>query len=281
MRACWSGLLIIASVGCSARFVEFTATPDGGTLASAGDVPTLDTQGSSDDLDNTIVYAHSDTTLYAVDPRTNAFSTVGTFTFPSGDTNSHTMTDLAVDASGNVVCTSANALWQVNPNTALCTLMTTLPSGHSFVGLTYVPVGVLDPAQEVLVGGATDGSYWQININTGAVTQLGQFQDGWQLSGDIVSIAGGQTWATVRRSSDSDDSLATLDPTSGALTILGDTHHESIFGLAYWRTTLYGFTHDGEFLTINSETGEAHVVSTPVMQFSGAGVTTLAPTAPP
>src|SRR5437773_2467576 len=52
--------------------------PDGFAPRDIG--PPIDT-GVSNDM--TIVYAHSDTILYAVDPRTNAFSTVGTFAFPA------------------------------------------------------------------------------------------------------------------------------------------------------------------------------------------------------
>ena len=51
---------------------------------------------------------------------------------------------------------------------------------------------------------------------------------------------------------------------------------ELMFGVGYWRQTLYGFTRTGEFITINTRTGVGRRVSTPTMQFSGAGVTTIA-----
>jgi hypothetical protein len=230
-------------------------------------------------LDMTIVYAHSDTTLYAVDPRTNAFSTVGMFAFPT-DGHQHAMTDIAVDAAGNVVGVTGDALYAVNEHTAACTLLAALPGMHQFVGLTYLPVGVLDPANEVLVGGATDGTYWRIDATTGNATQLGQFQGGWGLSGDIVSVAGAATYATVRRSTSATDSLAIIDPRTGAVTILGDTRFSRIFGLGYWRSTLFGFTRTGQFIIINATNGSARMISMPAMQFSGAGVTTVAPVAP-
>jgi hypothetical protein len=139
---------------------------------------------------------------------------------------------------------------------------------------------VLDARAEVLVGGATDGTYWRIDATTGAATMLGTFQGGWGLSGDIVSIAGAATYATVRRSTTMNDSLATIDPRTGAVTIVGDTGFSQIYGLGYWRATLFGFTRSGQFLIIDARTGRGRLVGTPTMQFSGAGVTTLAPVAP-
>ena len=72
-----------------------------------------------------------------------------------------------------------------------------------------------------------------------------------------------------------------MNPTTGELTIIGSTNFDRIFGLAYYRNTLYGFTRDGEFISMNITTGRGTLVSMPVPQFYGAGVTTIAPTAPP
>lgn len=239
----------------------------------------------------TIVYAHSETTLYAVNPRTNALTTVGTFTFPSGDRNNHSMNDLAVDADGRVVGNTQDALYQIDPDTAACTLISTLPDGN-FVGLTYLPVGVIaGSTSEVLVGGARSGTYWRIDPATGRTTQLGQLRrtsgsstTNYALSGDFVSVTGAGTFATVRASnasSSSHDQLASVNPANGQLTILGNTNFDGIFGLAYYRDTLYGFTRTGQFIEINIRTGAGTMVSMPVTQFYGAGVTTIAPTAPP
>lgn len=249
------------------------------------DVPVIPITDTGPSLDSTIVYAHSNTTLYTVDPHTMppTFMTVGMFTFPAGDTNAHTMTDLAVDATGGVVGVTQNALFHINPTTADCTLLSTLPGSHGFVGLTYVPAGVLDPGNEVLVGGATDGTYWRIDTSSGAATMLGTFRGGWLLSGDLVSIAGAATYVTVRQSSTATDSLATLDLATGNLTIIGDTGFHSLYGIGYWRSTLFGFSHSGQFITIDVHTGVGHMVSMPVPStagFSGAGVTTVAPVAP-
>jgi hypothetical protein len=289
--ACLSALLVAACSG-PVRYEFDVATVDAATTpdAATADAPTV--QDGIVPLDAapppqvTLVYAHTDTVLYAVDPTTNMVRVVGTFGFPT-DGHMHEMTDLAVDADGRVVGSTRDALYQVNPTTAACTLLAPLPGDRGFVGLTYLPVGVLDDHNEVLVGGAQDGTYWRIDPRTGDATMVGRFRDNWQLSGDIVSIAGAATYATVRHAptggAPQPDSLATIDPRTGAVTIIGtNTGFSRIFGLGYWRSTLFGFTRDGEFIIIDATTGRARLVSTtmPVAPFAGAAVSTLAPVAP-
>mgnify|MGYP003374786238 CR=1 FL=1 len=282
--------------GCSDEPTRFTPTLDdagvdaGPSLTDAevtidrGVIPIRDTGPS---LDQTIVYAHSATLLYAVNPRTNALRTVGTFTFASGDRNNHVMNDIAVDADGTLVGSTQDALYRINTSTASCTLIAPLPDGN-FVGLTYLPVGVIpNTTGEVLIGGVSGGDFWRIDATTGRATRLGQLHRNsteYALSGDFVSIAGAGTFATVRAtnaSSTSSDQLASVNPSTGEVNILGNTGFDRIFGLAYYRNTLYGFTRDGEFISINIRTGVGTLVSMPAPQFYGAGVTTIAPTAPP
>lgn len=287
----------VVAAGCSDEPARFTPDLDAGVdapgVADDVEVPAdrgvIPIRDNGPSLDQTLVYAHSETVLYAVNPRTNALTRVGMFTFPRGDTNNHSMNDIAVDADGTLVGNTVDALYRIDPLTAACTLVAALPDGN-FVGLTYLPAGVLAGSTgEVLVGGARDGTYWRIDTATGRSTRLGQLRRGstsYALSGDIVSIVGAGTFATVRAAnaaSTSTDQLASMNPATGELTLLGDTRFERIFGLAYYRNTLYGFTRDGEFISMNIRTGAGARVSmpSPVVPFYGAGVTTLAPTAPP
>ena len=290
-------LVSVTAVGCSdepSRFVPVLddAGVDAGpsltdveVTIDRGVIPIRDTGPS---IDQTIVYAHSATLLYAVNPRTNDLRTVGLFTFASDDRNNHVMNDVAVDADGTLVGNTQDALYRIDTGTAVCSLIATLPDNHNFVGLTYLPSGVLPGTTgEVLVGGARDGTYWRIDPSTGRSTALGQLRVRsalYGLSGDFVSTAAG-TFATVRAAnatSGSHDQLANMNPQTGELTLpSGNTGFDGIFGLAYYRDTLYGFTRAGEFIRINIRTGVGTLVSRPAPQFYGAGVTTLAPTAPP
>ena len=289
---------VVALVGCGddgpVRFTEpdaavaDVASPDADDALTAFEAPPpLDVRPSdgADPGGATLVYAHSDDTLYTVDPTTRMVQRVGTFQFPM-DGNPHGMTDLAVDAMGRLTGVTEGAVYAIDPLSARCSLLRALPVADRrvFVGLTWLPAGVLDPDAEVLLGGATDGSLWRINPTTGQTARVGALPTGWGISGDIVSIRGAATYATVRPTTGSSttDTLVTLSfGASVTMRRVGDIGFRSLYGLGYWRSTLYGFTRPGRLITINVNTAAATPQSMPAMQFSGAGVTTVAPVAPP
>ncbi|MBI5512392.1 MAG: hypothetical protein HY909_01410 [Deltaproteobacteria bacterium] len=303
-RLAWAVLVGVGGCGSEpSPFVQGDASgvqdtaeevSDGAVEDAPGDRPVVPVRDTGPGLDQTVVYAHSDTVLYSVDPRSLAVRMVGTFSFLPGDMNQHGMTDLAVDAEGRITGVTRDALYRIDDRTARCTLITALDraltGSDAFVGLTYLPAGTLDPVNEALVGGTTGtsgGTLWRIDPATGRSTMLGRLRAGgmsYNLSGDLVSVLGAGTYVTLRRlnaTSTDSDLLATVDVRTGELRVLGATGFDRIFGLAYWRATLYGFTREGEFLTLDARTGRGMRASMPAMQFSGAGVTTLAPTAPP
>jgi hypothetical protein len=165
---------------------------------------------------NYLVYASTDTTLFALDPADPqlALFKVGDFecTGPNGPHSS--MLDIAVDrfqhlwgvtshavmpllaAGGTVHCGEDVSLISADPGLDVPT----------FYALTFAPVGVLDPQKEVLVAGNSAGELWSID-GGGTTTIRGTFgvvpsDDGhghpydpanvgkaWELSGDIVFLA--------------------------------------------------------------------------------------------
>ena len=234
--------------------------------------------------DEVIVWAHSAETLYGFDPRTNTVSTVGDFMDPDG-VPVVTVTDLAVDRDGRVLVCDYTSLYEVDPETALATHVADFPlnKGVRFFGLTFLPVGVLDADQETLVGATSTGEYYRLDPDTGAVNLLGQFSDGYVLSGDIVSVAGAGTFATVKRADIDTDVLVELDPETGEVTPIGsEIGFVSLFGLGYWRSRLFGFSSHGELVEIDIDRGTGELVTdqTGTDQFWGAGVTTIAPVGP-
>lgn len=234
--------------------------------------------------DEVIVWAHSATTLYAFDPRENTVTPVGDFVAPNGDAVED-MTDLAVDKDGRVLTCSNLSLYEVDPETAVATLLAPFPleAGVRFYGLTFLPEGVYDDARETLVGATSNGEYFRVDAVTGAADLIGQFSDGFVLSGDIVSVDGAGTYATVKRDDIDTDVLVELDPTTGDVTRIGsEIGTVSLFGLGYWRQHLYGFSSRGELIDIDIDTGLGQVVTaeTGTDQFWGAGVTTIAPVGP-
>jgi len=292
-----AALTLAALAGCGddtpVRFTEQDAAMSDVAAVDADDAamgfeapPPLDVRPADGDTPGTVlVYAHSDDTLYTVDPTTRMVQRIGMFQFPT-DGNMHSMTDLAVDAMGRITGVTEDALYTIDPLSARCTLIRALPVADRrvFVGLTWLPAGVLDAGAEVLLGGATDGSLWRINATTGQTARVGALPTGWGISGDLVSIRGAATYATVRRTTGTSttDTLVTLTfGSSVQMRTIGEVGFRSLYGLGYWRQTLYGFTRAGELISIAASTGRGTRVSMPAMQFSGAGVTTVASIAPP
>lgn len=176
-----------------------------------------------------LIYASTDTDLFTLDPLDPQLplTHVGTFDCIDPVNGPHTaMVDIAVDQS--------NALWGVTGHdlyplavqgtTIHCGDVTHLNSAQpgttlpTFYALTFAPVGVLDPAKEVLVAGNSAGELWAIDGN-GQTSVRGNFglvpaDDGhghaypaanvgkpFELSGDIVFLANNGSpvgFATVR-----------------------------------------------------------------------------------
>ncbi len=172
----------------------------------------------------TLLYAHTNTTLFKVDPSspTLAATQIGDFDCIGGTNQDSSMTDLAVDRNGKLWGVSQTAFYElgIQGSSVHCVSTTPLnnPNGVSFYALTFAPKGVLDPSKEVLVAGNSAGELWEID-SAGNLSQHGTFgnvpsNDGhghsyaksnvgrpWELSGDIVFLENGGNpvgFATVR-----------------------------------------------------------------------------------
>jgi hypothetical protein len=172
----------------------------------------------------TLLYAHTNTKLFKVDPTspTLAATPVGDFDCIGGTNQDTSMTDLAVDRKGNLWGVSQTAFYElsIQGSSVHCVSTTPLnnPNGVKFYALTFAPKGVLDPNREVLVAGNSAGELWEID-QAGNLSQHGTFgnvpaNDGhghsydsknvgqpWELSGDIVFLENGGSpvgFATVR-----------------------------------------------------------------------------------
>lgn len=222
----------------------------------------------------TVVYGHSADTLYRVDATTKAVSVIAGFSGCSS------VIDLAIDKDGNIIGTTFNGLWKINAATAQCTLIKTGSYPNS---LSFVPAGTLDANVEALVGynGAT---YIRIDPTTGSVTNIGALTGGFISSGDIVSVKGGGTYLTVK-SNGCADCLFKVDPKTGdMLQNLGAVGYGSVFGLAFWAGTIYGFTDAGDIFSLDLKTMKTTKLTIPNppagLSFWGAGSTTSAPVQP-
>ena len=248
----------------------------GGDQLDAAVAPDTTGNGGGDGsvIEQVYVYAHTASTLYRVDPDTLAINQVGNFGWPSG---SDQMTDLAIDQTGLMIGVSFSSVYRVDPTTAQATLLSS-SLGGTFNGLSFVPAAMLgQTGADVLVGTRnSDGKVFRVDPMTGATSEVGDM-GAYASSGDLVSIANFGTVQTV--TGGSSDVLAKLAPNTFAATPVGSgTGFGEIWGIAYWKNKVYGFTSNGDFVLIDPTTGVATLVSHQNgLSWWGAAVTTLAP----
>ncbi len=271
----WSALAIISACG---------PTDGGGGEddVDAGDPVVIDAGPGAPDAnridaapppENAFVFAHTATQLYRIDPETLDVTSIGDFQWPDG---ADSMTDIAIDRYGRMIGTSFSKVYEIDETDATCVKLADLASA-GFNGLSFVP-GLINPADEILIGADQSGDVYELDPQTGVSTLVGNYGNGYTSSGDLVSIEGAGTFATVNPAGGGDDLLARIDPENGfAATIIGPTGYDSIWGLGYWRNQVFGFTANNEFLIIDVDTGAGALENDSAVAWWGAGVTTLAP----
>jgi len=224
-----------------------------------------------------VVYGHSATTLYKLDPKTKVVTQVGAF-----DCSSQ-VTDLAIDEASQAYATSFTAFYSLDLATAKCTL---IAQGDFPNSLSFVAKGTVDPSSEALVG-YVGSTYVRIDPKTGAKTNIGSLSGGYTSSGDVVSVKGGGTFLTALKSGCA-DCLLQIDPKTGSvIQDYGSVGYGSVFGIAYWGGAIYGFTDQGQLFMITAAGGK--VTTTPIaipsapagLHFWGAGSSTSVPAAAP
>lgn len=228
------------------------------------------------------VYAHTSDELYYLDVKTAEVYLVDQFAFPSG-TTSREMTDIAIDRYGVLYGISFDDVFVIHPQTAQCWRLAALPS--SFNGLTLIPREETGDGADALVGIANDGSWWRMTLSPGlpgtsaqlSLTRYGGFDAGWLSSGDVFSIAGVGTFASVDSASSDRDQLVRVDPKSGSvLANLGPIgQYDQVWGLAGWTGRVYAFEAGGRVLVIDSTTGAILTEKAMNRAWWGAGVRTI------
>jgi len=308
-------LLAAAASACavSAHDGWNQGTPgDGGFSSNDGGVQLGSDGGAGDGVK--LIYAHSDTELYAMDPGTQAITDVGPF--DDGTSSTPVITDLAVDASGNVWVNSETAIYRASvpasPGPVAITLVSKIAvgSGQKFYALGFAPAGVLDNG-ETLVAGDNDGVLYAID-GGGATTELGSFGvdksgNPYELSGDVVFYTqngAARGLATVRSCqkggscSTTNDILAEIDVPAMSAAYASKTPASSLkkqllgsgtgfgrlFGVGAWNDSVYAFARASGSTPAELVRIDASGNGTVIQSFgqisagwSGAGVTTSAP----
>lgn len=225
------------------------------------------------------VFGHSADELYKLEPYTKQVTKIGPFQGCSS------VIDIAIDKDSKIIGTTFGGIYWIDKTNAKCTL---IANGSYPNSLSFVPAGTLDPNVEVLVG-YVSSTYVRIDTVTGQVTNIGAIGGGYSSSGDIVSVKGGGTYLTVNGSG-CGDCLLKVDPKTGAyIQNFGPIGFGSVFGIAFWAGSVYGFTNYGQLFEISFDaqgkmqvSGEIPVPNAPAnLSFWGAGSTTVAPPVPP
>lgn len=279
---------------------------DSGTTSSSGG-SSGGSSGDPGDLDgstaNGRVYAHTPKTLYLFQPVTKQLTAVGDFDCLGTDQ----MIDIALDRAGMMYGTAFHKFVSIDPTNAKCTLIKEIALTEFYPNsLSFVPVGVLDPTKEVLVGYVISNengksykdTYARIDTTNGNLTIIGQVGDlnppaglggkYYDVAGDVIALINDNNKAYVIVEDDkytdagaasTTNHLAELNPATGTLTkIIGPINQLKTYGFAYWAGKGYGFSDDGRITEINMATGASTTVLTlDGGSWYGAGVTTDSP----
>jgi hypothetical protein len=261
-----------------------------------------DEPGDADEpLEDVIIYAHSRDRLYLFSPSQNRVLSELQIALPGGGPAPE-MVDLAVNRDGEIYTSSHEALFSIDTETGVATLVDELTDesgqslselGVSLYALTFIPTSLFPEAgdDEVLVGAANDGTCYRVDPATAVATYVGEYPAEWRSSGDLVSVEGLETtFATLRvegYTPEDPDYLAEVSFMPDGTIALStpkpvqndDRIFNQLFGLGYWGRQLYGFTAVGELVAINRDTAEGELATTDTgaTEFWGAGVTTQVP----
>jgi len=228
------------------------------------------------------VYAHTATELYFLEVKTADVQLVGAFDFPSSATSTE-MTDIAIDRYGVLYGISFEDVFAVNPQTAECWRLASLP--QEFNGLTLIPREELGTSEDALIGIGVDGLWWRLTLVAGLpgtgsrieVTHFGGYGTSWDSSGDAFSIAGIGTFASVDTASADRDVLVKLDPTTGAVVaeVAPIGSYTRVWGLAGWTDKVFAFDEGGMVLVLDLTTGAILSEKDMNLPWWGAGVRTI------
>lgn len=166
-----------------------------------------------------------------------------------------------------------NQLYGVTPDSYLIRIDPETGLGEEIGYIGFENVNALEGGQDMLYGATyTTGEFISIDPSTGAGTAIGTYESGARSSGDLVFESEYEfLYGTVFIPGIPKDQLIKIDHTTGSAEFLGNTGFSAIYGLAIFRDQLLGLTISGDFLIIDTETGEAtQIERTDVFSAGGA-----------
>lgn len=190
------------------------------------------------------VYLHSSEALY-VDPLDGSGpELIGELVSTTGE--SVYLVDLAVHPDGRLFGISNGWLYVINSKTAECTRVGAERDAWA-VGMTFLPDGRL-----VIAGAGVH----VLDAQTGTIADTLVPDGVHQTSGDVLAVPDGRLLWTIQGPNGL-DLLMDIDPSTKAVTTLGVTGAANIWGLAWARGEVLGYTGHGRRVTLDRSTGAA------------------------
>lgn len=180
----------------------------------------------------------------------------GVFSSIVDTTLNNTLGDIAISNTGVIFANSIsatggnNTLYRVNPNSGVIT-----PVGDTNVN--NIAGLAINTNTDVLYGSSfaqapISGRFLSLNASTGAATTINDIPN-FSAAGDLAYNPSTNTFfGTSTTPTNSTLFSIGLD---GSSQEIGDIGFDNVYGLILDGSTLYGFTRDGEQLTINTSTG--------------------------
>jgi hypothetical protein len=170
------------------------------------------------------------------------------------------ITDLALSPGGTLYGVSFEKLYTIDQATGGATEVGSLDLSENANGLAF-------DGSSTLFAATAPGKLFTVNVTTGHATEVGSYGNGVQSGGDIVFALDGKLYGAAV-TQDSKSVLVSIDPSTGAATIVDPTNslgYDGVWGLSYFGGKLYGLTSDptsatGLLLQINVGTGAAGFV---------------------
>jgi hypothetical protein len=233
---------------------EVETIEDTGQSLDEFEVPNIEFEGQATE----IMYVHSDDELYSLNENGELtyianFIVEGTHSLD----DQPRITDLAIDLEGHMYGVAGFDLYEINASTGNMILTSTL--NQYLNGLTFMANGDLM--------GAGDGIF-KIDPTSGYTVTL--VEDGiYNTSGDIVGHPNGLMYWTVRENNG--DGLVSIDE-FGRTSYIGNIGVMNLYGLGYFDGNLFGFSSDGNIVTINPDNAQA--INNEIHDFSYWGAAT-------
>lgn len=177
---------------------------------------------------------------------------------PIGSTDLE-LTDVALAPTNVLYGVSSGALTTVDQSTGAAT-QTAMLADSSINGADFAPDGTF-----YVSGGP---GLYTLDAQSGTLTMVGTFPPPLNSSGDIAFV--GNRLLATGVNDPSNDMLVEFDVGAGTSSIIGAVGFGCVWGLASYGTSLYGFTCNGEILSINTTTGAGTLVQHTSSAFWGA-----------